>query len=326
MGASPLQYCFAGGMSVSHRILEDLCEVGYPPLYAFGYPPELSHRSNYQSLDDLAHKWGFPLFNTKDINSPHLIGILEELRPDWFLVMGWSQLVQDSSLALQKKGTLGFHMSRLPEGRGRAPVAWTLIKGLDEGWATLQWLKPGVDDGDIALQDKIPVTPFDDAETLVAKFNDLAAKMMLEAVPRMLDGSLPRIPQEEAQATHWPKRSPDDGKINWSQSLKSLYDFIRGITYPFPGAFTYLKGELDPIYLLNVGRIEGISTGEPAGTILGPYTAPGVAPDAGMAVAVSDGVLIVRKMQLTGHQPEVSESLLNRAEQWRGRQFVSLEN
>ena len=316
-----MKYVFAGGMTISAELLETLCRSGHHPECAFGYPASLSHRSNYRALDTVAKRFGFPLTHTQNINATIVEKTLAEIRPDWFLVFGWSQLVKASLLSIPKFGTLGFHMTKLPEGRGRAPIAWTLVKGMTEGAVTLLWLDPGVDSGPIAAQRGFAISVLDDAEVAVGKVNRIACDLILQVLPQMKNGSLPRIQQDEAAASHWPKRSPKDGEIDWTLDISSIYNLIRGIARPFPGAFTHIDGTRVNVWRSGLVRI---SHSYPSGQILGPYVMPGVSAEAGIVVTAKDGFLILREVDIMGTATSSPEDILALASRWTGRKFAMI--
>ena len=315
-----MKYVYAGGMTISHRILRFLCEENDIPEYVFGYPPCLSHRSNYRALADLAKEYGFDLLEIENVNDAKVERILKEVRPDWFMVFGWSQLVKEEILRIPRYGTLGFHMTKLPEGRGRAPVAWTVIKGKKEGWASLIWLEPGADNGDIAMQRSCPISIIDDAETVIEKISDLACEIVRDVLPDLRNGRLARIPQDDNKATYWEKRTPEDGIIDWHMPVKDFYNFIRGITRPFPGAFSYLNGE--KITIWKVGILELEHPYYP-GRILGPYYSHGRNYEVGMAVAANGGLAIVKSIEDEQSRVLNGPLLLKKAEAWQGSHFDS---
>ena len=310
-------------MSISAQILELLCEEGELPAHAFGYSPDLSHRSNYMPLENLAEKYGFPLTNVKNINDLKVHEILKSIKPDWFLVFGWSQLVKENLLEIPQKGTLGFHMTKLPEGRGRAPVAWTVINGKREGWVSLIWLYPEADNGDIAVQRSYNISLFDDAETVVWKVNKLACEIIRDVLPDLRNGTLLRTPQDNNKATYWGKRTPEDGVIDWNLPIGELYNFIRGVTHPFPGAFTYLNE--NKIMVWKVGMIE-VEVSAPCGSILGAYYSHGRKHETGIAVAANGGVIIIRCMGDEKDNVLDGDDLAKKAEMWRGMIFESTKN
>tara|TARA_B100000315_G_C14478259_1_gene541664 strand:- start:115 stop:1086 length:972 start_codon:yes stop_codon:yes gene_type:complete len=318
-----LKIVFAGGTSISAQILELLCEEDELPAHAYGYPPDLSHRSNYMPLENLAEKYGFPLTNVKNINDSKVHENLKSIKPDWFFVFGWSQLVKKSLLEIPKNGTLGFHMTKLPEGRGKAPVAWTVIKGKREGWVSLIWLHPEFDSGDIAVQRSYTISLFDDADTVVEKVNKLACEIIRDVLPDLRNGTLLKTLQDNSKATYWGKRIPDDGIIDWQMPVKEVYDFIRGITHPFPGAFTYLKDK--KIMVWRVGMIE-VEISGPCGRILGPYYSHGQKHETGIAVIANGGILIIKCMGDEKDSVVEGDNLANKAEMWRGMKFESARN
>ena len=313
-----MRFAFAGGMTISERLLRTLCEAGAVPDHVFGYPTELSHRSNYCALDGLSLRYGFPLSEVKDINHDSVKAVLKAIRPDWFCVFGWSQLLDRETLQIPRLGTLGIHISKLPEGRGRAPVAWNLIHGNRESAVTFMLLKPEADNGDIVAQRVFPIWWHDDAATLVDRVNDVACGQIAELLPAMREGNLPHVPQDDAQATYWPRRTPADGLLDWNQTARKLYDFIRGTTRPFPGAFTYLN-ELK-VTVWKAGWLEA-STPQRPGTILGPVQSHGAHAECGLAVAASGGILILWEVETAAGSTFSGTMLADQAEEWKGLAF-----
>ena len=318
-----MKLVLAGGMSITHQILSLLCESGVRPVHIFGYPPSLRHRSNYQSLGDLAEKYSISLTEVKNINDPVVLDTLQRLKPDWFVVFGWSQLVGEELLKVPMLGTLGFHMTKLPEGRGRAPVAWTVIKGKEKGWVTLIWLKSEADNGDIAVQRSYTISLFDDAETVVEKVSKLACEIIRDSLPDLRNGTLLKTPQGNSKATYWKKRTPEDGNIDWNMPVRELYNLIRGITHPFPGAFSYLQGTKKMIW--KVGIIE-VELPYPPGRIIGPYFSHGRKYETGMAVTANGGIIIIRLMEDERDGILKGDILVKKAEMWQGMNFESDNN
>jgi methionyl-tRNA formyltransferase len=210
---------------------------------AVGYPPSLSSRSGYVSLKPECAERGIPLLEAEDINAPGTVDAIRASGGGLLLVTGWSQLLSRPLLELCQLGAVGMHPTRLPEGRGRAPIPWTLIKGLKRSAVTLFHLTEGVDDGDIVGQIEFDVADLDDAASLYEKICDVYVDLVREFVPRLLDGTAPRRPQDHARATYWPRRRPEDGRIDWTRPARELYNWVRGLTHPYPGAFTELRGE-----------------------------------------------------------------------------------
>lgn len=164
------------------------------------------------------------------------------LKLDALLVMGWQRLIPDWWLESLSVGAFGMHGSfkPLPHGRGRSPMNWSLIQNRSLFFTHLFQYLPGVDDGPVIGAQRFDITPFDDCHTLHHK-NMIASTQLLAAhLPSLLDGSAVRTPQPDEGASFWPKRTADDGLVYWSDTTTDIYNLVRAVTRPFPGAFTYL--------------------------------------------------------------------------------------
>ncbi len=236
MRAAP--YVFVGGVDISHACLAALCELGLAPALAVGYDASRAQASGYRDLGDLAERHGFPLVRAADLNDPQLVDRIEGLRPKLLYVLGWSQLVKPRLLAIPEHGAAGMHPTKLPEGRGRAPIPWTILKGLTETACTLFLLREGVDDGPVVAQVPVVVDPREDAGTLYAKHRAAHIELVREHTRALLDGTARPVEQDHAAATYWERRRPEDGRIDWTAPAIEVDRLVRAVTRPFPGAFT----------------------------------------------------------------------------------------
>lgn len=162
---------------------------------------------------------------------------------DLLLVLGWHFLLPQRLRQLAAKGAAGVHASLLPKYRGGAPLVWAIINGEKQVGATFFYLNDGVDDGDVIGQALVPVTPEDTIATVYSKVTAASVDLLKTMLPRVADGSAPRLPQDRTQASIYPQRSPADGEIDWNQPAARIHDFVRAQTKPYPGAFTWLAGE-----------------------------------------------------------------------------------
>ena len=163
-------------------------------------------------------------------------------RPDLGLVVGVSELIGDDMLKLPRLGFIGMHPTLLPQGRGRAPIPWALIHDLKETGVTLFYAEPGADTGDILDQERVPVFDSDTAPVLGSRTDDVACKLFVRNLPKLADGTATRIKQDDSKATVWPRRRPEDGVIDWGKTSRALYNWVRALTRPYPGAFTFADG------------------------------------------------------------------------------------
>jgi methionyl-tRNA formyltransferase len=196
----------------------------------------------FRSFDDLVDRYRLDARKFTRLNSPEPTKWVRSLQPDLGIVVGVSELIAAELLKVPRLGFIGMHPTLLPEGRGRAPIPWALIKGITRTGVSLFYCDPGADTGDLLAQSEVPIYYEDTSATLGSRTDDAAIKLLIENVPRLAAGTAPRWSQNEARATVWPRRRPDDGLIDWSRSRRELYNWVRALTHPYPGAFTTLDG------------------------------------------------------------------------------------
>jgi methionyl-tRNA formyltransferase len=170
---------------------------------------------------------------------------LAPLGIDLLLVMGWQRLIPDWFLSKLSIGAFGMHGSSkpLPHGRGRSPMNWSLIQNKNIFYTHLFQYKPGVDDGPVVGVQTFDITPFDDCHTLHFK-NTIAMIQLCGAhLPELLEGRCKFEPQPTEGATYYPKRSSEDGLIHFEDAAVDIYNLVRAVTRPFPGAFTFLDND-----------------------------------------------------------------------------------
>jgi len=202
----------------------------------------LSKRSGAASFAAVLEGWDVPLHAVHNINEPAAVELLRSLDLDLLLVIGWSQILSREALSTARLGVIGAHASLLPENRGSAPINWALIHGQKKTGNTLIWLTEEVDTGQMIDQVEIPIMPYDTCETLYGKVADSNHIMIERLLPRLFAGEKPGWPQPLNDQPLLARRRPSDGLINWNQSAGDLYNFVRALTRPYPGAFSFLDG------------------------------------------------------------------------------------
>jgi methionyl-tRNA formyltransferase len=121
-------------------------------------------------------------------------------------------------------------------------VNWAIINGEKETGNTMMLLDEGVDTGDILAQRRFPIEDDDTCATIYEKVARSEDEMIREVLPLIRDGRMPRTPQDHASASVMPRRRPADGVIDWNRTTKQLHDWVRALTHPYPGAFTFVQG------------------------------------------------------------------------------------
>ncbi len=178
----------------------------------------------------------YSMKNDKDIE------MIRSLNPYLIIVNGWNRLVPKFILSLPKFGCLGFHGSwkKLPFGRGRSPINWAIINGERQFILHLFYLDEGVDSGNVIDTTTCDITPYDTCATVHGKVAMMAARLLIKNIPAILKGETKGTPQT-GEPTYLPKRSPENGLIDWNKSTEEIYNFVRALTKPYPGAFTFLN-------------------------------------------------------------------------------------
>ncbi len=294
-----LPIVFVGGVELARHCLQAMCEARSIPALAIGYPETLSDRSGYASLCPTCDAWNIPLIETEDINADEVRAEIRASGAQAILVVAWSQLLKADTLHAVPHGAFGLHPTLLPEGRGRAPIPWSLIKGLRQTGVTLFRLNEGVDNGDVIDQRAFEISRHDDARTVYAKAEAASLALLLDNIEAISTGRVHPRPQEGESST-WPKRTPGDGEITWSNPGRSVYDWIRGLTRPYPGAFTRLRdGRLVHVWSADLVEAGGKAIGEP-GEVLGLSLRAGGAQEGGVVVAAGTDLLILREVEPEG--------------------------
>lgn len=226
-----------GGVCSSFHTLKKLVEHGFNVVIVLGYKPSegmvVSGYSDFEQycLDENLNYAPFTKINDK-------ANIIKSEQLDVLFVVGISQLVGDEIINAPRLGCIGFHPTALPNGRGRAPLAW-LVKNIENGAANFFAITDIPDAGPIFIQIPFTVTEEDDARTVETK--------LLTAMDKALDGWLPSlksgiwnpVPQDEAGATEYGMRRPEDGLLSWNNSAYECLRLIRASAPPHPGSFSY---------------------------------------------------------------------------------------
>jgi len=286
--------------TVGRDCLEAAAEAGADVVGVVTLPgPVDPNRSGQCSFDEVAAALGAELVETVDINADATLEAIGALDPEAIFVVGWSQLVRDPFIALAREGVFGMHPTLLPRHRGRAPIPWAILTGLARTGVTLfEIVDATADSGAIVGQTVVDIAPDETATTLFDRLATAHVDLIREYVPRILAGTAPRSPQDARRASHWPKRVPTDGIIDWETRARYLYDWVRAQTRPYPGAFTWLGDDKVVIW-----RAEPVQVAQEAAA--GTVVAHG--PD-GPVVACGEGGLLLKEFE-TSRELEVGTVL-----------------
>ncbi|QDU55339.1 methionyl-tRNA formyltransferase [Aeoliella mucimassa] len=237
---NPPRIVFVGSVNTSRTTLESLLRNHCQVVGVLELASSASrHVSGFAPLADIVEGTNIPSETFEKINEPQVKALVERWQPDLLFVVGLSQLVGEDLLNLPTVGAVGFHPTRLPKGRGRAPYAW-LSLGETEAAATFFLMDEGTDSGPILVQEPFEVSANDYASDIEQSIHDAIRRGLDRWLPQLNAGEWAPEPQDHSQATYMGKRTPSDGLIDWQKSATTIASQVRAASRPFPGAYTYL--------------------------------------------------------------------------------------
>ena len=273
--------------NVGCRCLEELLRLGADVVQVFTHEDSPAEKIWFDSVRQLAETRGIP-WRTTDVNLPENVELLREMAPDFILSFYYRNMIGREVLDIPLLGALNLHGSLLPRYRGRVPINWAVINGEKETGATLHYMVEKPDAGDIVDQEKVPIVFTDTALDVFNKVTAAAVRIMGRSWPLLAAGTAPRIPMNLSAGNYCGGRKPADGLIDWTKSAVQIYNLVRGVTHPYPGAFSYLDGRKAIIW--QAWPVEG--AGEPGWIV-------SVNP---LLVGTGEGLLGIRSLQLEGEE------------------------
>ncbi len=189
-----------------------------------------------------ARERGIPVFTPETVNTPEWRERIAVLRPDLILSVYYRHMIGTKILALPRLGAWNLHGSLLPRYRGRAPINWAVLHGEPRIGMTLHRMVRSADAGAIVDCEGVDIGPRDTAEQAFRKVLPCARRVLARQLDALLAGTAPETPQDEAQATYFGGRKPEDGRIAWTRASREIFNLIRAVTDPYPGAFADVGG------------------------------------------------------------------------------------
>lgn len=218
---------------------------------------------------------------------------IKGLNPDFIFVVGWSQLIDKEIINASKKGTIGFHTSKLPKDRGRSTIAWQISEGYTETALTMFYIFEGIDNGDIIAQENIKIEQNDYVKDILFKINQSTYNLLKKYFPLLLSGKAPRIKQDETQASYRRLRTDNDSLINWNSNTDRICNLIRAVSFPYPKAWTLYKREKIKINYASIidFNFKGFYFFEKPGTIIGNMK------DFGYLIKTREGIIAIEDLE-----------------------------
>lgn len=217
--------------------IESLLSSGFEIAAVFTHADDPKENAFYGSVAQLCARHGIAVHAPEDANHPLWIERIAKLDPDYIFSFYYRNLLSEPLLATARKGAFNLHGSLLPRYRGRAPANWVLVNGETETGVTLHRMVKRADAGAIVAQQKVAIERSDTALSLHGKLRAAASDLLRDTLPALLQGKVSETAQDESKASVFGRRTPADGKLVWAKPAEELFNLVRAVTQPYPGAF-----------------------------------------------------------------------------------------
>lgn len=284
-----------GYHDLGYVCIEALLELGAPIPALFTHRDDPGEEIWWRSCAQLASQHGVPVYTDEEFG-PQWIDRLRSWAPAAIYSFNYRRLLPREILTCASIGAFNVHPSKLPAYRGRAPINWVLVNGERETGVTLHHMVARADAGDIVGQESVAIEDSDTALSLSRKITPLAADLIRRFHPLIVAGHAPRIPQDLSAGSYFGRRTPADGRIDWNWPARRIFNLVRAVTHPYPGAFCTVAGRTLFVWQASIGAEDGVA-GAP-GQVVG-------ASASGLRVAAGAGVVVVGRVQFEG-EPEGS--------------------
>lgn len=228
--------------NVGDRCLRALTAAGVEVPLVVTHPDAPGEHLWYARVADTAAELGLSVRYLGDPADPALHAKVAALAPDFIFSFYCRSMLPAALLALSRCGAFNMHGSLLPAFRGRAPTNWAVLKGAQVTGATLHEMATKPDAGAIVDQQAVPILPDDTARQVFDKVCVAAELVLWRSLPGLLDGSAPRWPNPLEQGSYFGGRRAEDGRIDFSRPAAEVYNLVRAVAPPYPGAFADIGG------------------------------------------------------------------------------------
>ncbi len=255
-------------------------------------PPKIEDLS--LPVEQLAQEYKIPIHKTNSNKEIHELVL--KTSPNAVVISSYNKILEQE--LLRSSTFINIHHGDLPRFRGRANSNWAIILGRKQIGLTFHEAIPDLDAGRIYAQYMVPIEKKDTVKTMYDKFNKIIEDDLGMIVNKVLDGY--KGEEQKGEGTYCCTRLPQDGYIDWHQTSEQIYNFIRALTKPFPGSFTYFEGKKMIIWESEIPEIQKKFEGRIPGRITG------ISKD-GVEVLTADGIIRIKNVSYEGREQNASE-------------------
>ena len=298
-----LKLIFAGTPEFSATALAALVDSPHQVIAVYTQPDRPAGRGlklTYSPVKQLALDRKLPLFQPSTLKDPAEQEKLAALKADAMIVAAYGLILPAAVLSAPRLGCINIHPSLLPRWRGATPIQRTILAGDSRTGVSIMKMEEGVDSGPVLLKAEYTLKTDETSESLHQRLAELGATTLLKTLDRYAEGSLSPQPQDPAKATHAPKITKEEARIDWNKPALELERLVRAF-YPWPIAYTLFQDETLRIH--SALALPQLSPAKP-GTIV-------AAEAEGLDVATGKGLLRLRRIQAPGGRVLAIADFLN---------------
>lgn len=246
---------FMGTPAFSAPILRMLHEEGYQVLAVVTQPDRPVGRKKVLTpppVKEEAVRLGLPVIQPEKLRGSEELQQIIDLGADLVITAAFGQILPKELLEAPRLGCINVHASLLPQYRGGAPIHQAIIDGQDTTGVTIMYMAEKLDAGDIISQQGIVIEDTDHTGSMFEKLSEVGRELLKNTLPSIIDGTNPRIPQDESKVTFASNISREQERIDWSKEARTIYNQVRGL-HPWPVAYTTFEGANFKIWWAQVG-------------------------------------------------------------------------
>ena len=240
-----MRVVFMGTPDFAAGILEAVVLAGHEVVLAVSQPDKPKGRGKalqFPPVKEYAISQGIEVYQPRKVREAECVEFIRERQPEIIVVAAFGQILPKELLDLPKYGCINVHASLLPKYRGAAPIQWAVINGDKVSGVTIMRMDVGLDTGDIIETAETEISPEETGGSLFDKLEKLGAKLLVETMEKIENGTARYTKQEESQASHVGMIDKSMGDIDWKKSAVEIENLIRGLN-PWPSAYTRLNGK-----------------------------------------------------------------------------------
>lgn len=265
-----MKIVFMGTPEFAVGALESLIKAGHDVRLVVTQPDKPKGRGKEVAKSPVkicAEAHDIPTFQPVKIREPESVSFLQTIDADVFVVAAFGQILTKEILTMPKYGCINIHASLLPKYRGAAPIQWVILNGEEKAGVTIMQMDEGLDTGDMLLSDEIELAADETGDSLHDKLSDMGARLIVEALGKLEEGTLTATPQPEGPLFYAKMLKKEMGNLDFTQDAVTIERYIRGL-YSWPGAYTFYNGKLLKILKAEIAESDSEGNDDSFGRIL----------------------------------------------------------